>query len=100
MASASSLGQRRLVDAVNVGFAVTHLEEMNRLVQLLRVGGRLTVPICNAAPPQAAGPSCDAQFQVYERAPSGALERVAGDTGVPVKFVRAVSLPAMDGKAL
>ena len=77
------------VDAINVGLAVGGTADLAPLARLLRVGGLMAAPLCEAAQPEGvpAG-KCAARFRILRKADDGALAPLPADPGVEVTFIR------------
>jgi len=82
------------VDAVNVGFAVRSLSDLNVLSGFLRSGGLLLAPLCLSdadQPKDVPAGKCEGLLKVFEKSSDGALVRMTGDPDIPCRFVVAES---------
>eukprot|EP00927_Polykrikos_kofoidii_P026658 TRINITY_DN23704_c0_g1_i1.p1 TRINITY_DN23704_c0_g1~~TRINITY_DN23704_c0_g1_i1.p1 ORF type:complete len:394 (+),score=40.48 TRINITY_DN23704_c0_g1_i1:67-1182(+) len=78
-----------LADAMNIGFAVESTQQLSELAKLLRVGGKIAVPICQPPekqPKDITVDKCAAQFRILSKT-NEALEVVPDDPGVEVRFI-------------
>jgi len=78
------------VDAINVGLAVSGLEALTPLAQLLRAGGQLVAPVCRPPaeqPPDIPSGKCAALLEFFEKANDGSLQRELHDPDIKVTFI-------------
>eukprot|EP00747_Dinoflagellata_sp_TGD_P167444 gnl/TRDRNA2_/TRDRNA2_191875_c0_seq1.p1 gnl/TRDRNA2_/TRDRNA2_191875_c0~~gnl/TRDRNA2_/TRDRNA2_191875_c0_seq1.p1 ORF type:complete len:383 (-),score=62.27 gnl/TRDRNA2_/TRDRNA2_191875_c0_seq1:75-1223(-) len=87
------------VDAINVGAAVGAVSDLLPLARLLRTGGLLLAPVCDAASDQPANipkGRCAELFQIFRKAEDGSIAVVPGTPKVAGRFV-AATMPALRG---
>lgn len=90
---AAALGLRPgQVDAINVGLAVGSVDMLRPLAVLLRTGGLMAVPLCQAEQPaKMSRGKCAARFTILSKGQTGRLTALPDDPGVKVTFIRAIT---------